>query len=42
MTEAYEFIDHTYDVVIAGGAGMRAALGMQGRGRGRKAEAGFE
>jgi succinate dehydrogenase / fumarate reductase flavoprotein subunit len=30
MTEAYEIIDHTYDVVIvgAGGAGMRAALGM--------------
>jgi succinate dehydrogenase/fumarate reductase flavoprotein subunit len=30
MTEAYEIIDHDYDVVIvgAGGAGMRAALRM--------------
>ena len=34
MTEAYEIIDHTYDVVIvgAGGAGMRAALGMAASG----------
>ena len=30
MTESYEIVDHTYDVVIvgAGGAGMRAALSM--------------
>jgi succinate dehydrogenase / fumarate reductase, flavoprotein subunit len=30
MTEAYEIIEHSYDVVIvgAGGAGLRAALGM--------------
>jgi succinate dehydrogenase / fumarate reductase flavoprotein subunit len=30
MTRAYEIIDHGYDVVIvgAGGAGLRAALGM--------------
>src|SRR6266481_1930866 len=34
MTEAYEIIDHTYDVVIvgAGGAGMRTALGMAASG----------
>src|SRR5260370_13055538 len=34
MAEAYEIIDHTYDVVIvgAGGAGMRAALGMASSG----------
>ena len=34
MTEAYEIIDHTYDVVIvgAGGAGLRAALGMAASG----------
>ncbi len=34
MAEAYEIIDHTYDVVIvgAGGAGMRAALGMAASG----------
>src|SRR5271154_6545783 len=34
MTEAYEIIDHDYDVVIvgAGGAGMRAALGMAASG----------
>jgi succinate dehydrogenase / fumarate reductase, flavoprotein subunit len=27
---AYEFIDHTYDVVVvgAGGAGLRATLGL--------------
>ncbi|NOX72502.1 MAG: FAD-binding protein, partial [Alphaproteobacteria bacterium] len=27
---AYEYIDHTYDVVVvgAGGAGLRATLGM--------------
>jgi hypothetical protein len=31
MTEAYEIIDHTYDVVIVG-AGMRAALGMAASG----------
>ncbi|MEM7506868.1 MAG: succinate dehydrogenase flavoprotein subunit [Pseudomonadota bacterium] len=31
---AYEFIDHTYDVVVvgAGGAGLRATLGMAERG----------
>src|ERR1700735_2870624 len=34
MTEAYEIIDHSYDVVIvgAGGAGLRAALGMASSG----------
>src|SRR5882672_44619 len=34
MTESYEIVDHTYDVVIvgAGGAGMRAALGMAASG----------
>ena len=34
MTKAYEIIDHTYDVVIvgAGGAGLRAALGMSANG----------
>src|SRR6266446_3056909 len=34
MTEAYEIIDHSFDVVIvgAGGAGMRAALGMAASG----------
>jgi succinate dehydrogenase / fumarate reductase flavoprotein subunit len=34
MTEAYEIVDHSYDVVIvgAGGAGMRAALGMAASG----------
>jgi succinate dehydrogenase / fumarate reductase flavoprotein subunit len=30
MTETYEIVEHSYDVVIAGagGAGLRAALGM--------------
>src|SRR5712672_1787215 len=34
MTEAYEIIEHSYDAVIvgAGGAGMRAALGMAASG----------
>jgi succinate dehydrogenase / fumarate reductase, flavoprotein subunit len=34
MTEAYEVIEHNYDVVIigAGGAGLRAALGMAASG----------
>src|SRR3982075_1041836 len=34
MTEAYEIIDHSFDAVIvgAGGAGMRAALGMAASG----------
>src|SRR5579862_6602216 len=34
MTQAYEVIEHTYDVVIvgAGGAGLRAALGMAASG----------
>ena len=34
MTESYEIIEHSYDVVIvgAGGAGMRAALGMAASG----------
>ncbi|MET1026759.1 MAG: succinate dehydrogenase flavoprotein subunit [Dongiaceae bacterium] len=34
MTEAYAIIEHTYDVVIvgAGGAGLRAALGMAASG----------
>src|SRR5579862_5547578 len=34
MTKAYEIIEHTYDVVIvgAGGAGLRAALGMAASG----------
>jgi succinate dehydrogenase / fumarate reductase, flavoprotein subunit len=34
MTEAYEIIEHSYDVVIvgAGGAGLRAALGMASSG----------
>jgi succinate dehydrogenase / fumarate reductase flavoprotein subunit len=34
MTQAYEIIEHTYDVVIvgAGGAGLRAALGMASSG----------
>ena len=34
MAQAYEIIDHSYDVVIigAGGAGLRAALGMASSG----------
>ena len=34
MTKAYEFIDHTYDVVVvgAGGAGLRATFGMAEKG----------
>ena len=34
MSEAYEIVEHTYDVVIvgAGGAGLRAALGMAASG----------
>ena len=34
MTESYELIEHSYDVVIvgAGGAAMRAALGMAASG----------
>ena len=34
MTESYELVDHSYDVVIvgAGGAGMRAALGVAASG----------
>ncbi|POF34040.1 succinate dehydrogenase flavoprotein subunit [Roseibium marinum] len=34
MAKTYEFIDHTYDVVVvgAGGAGLRAALGMAEQG----------
>lgn len=34
MTKEYQFIDHTYDVVIigAGGAGLRATLGMAAQG----------
>jgi len=34
MTNAYKIIDHTYDVVIvgAGGAGLRATLGMAAQG----------
>ena len=34
MTEAYEIVEHSYDVVIvgAGGAGLRAALGMAASG----------
>jgi succinate dehydrogenase flavoprotein subunit len=34
MTEAYEVVEHSYDVVIvgAGGAGLRAALGMASSG----------
>lgn len=34
MTESYELIEHSYDVVIvgAGGSGMRAALGMAASG----------
>ena len=34
MTRAYEIVDHSYDVVIvgAGGAGLRAALGMASSG----------
>jgi succinate dehydrogenase flavoprotein subunit len=34
MTSAYEMIEHRYDVVIvgAGGAGLRAALGMASSG----------
>ena len=34
MTQAYEIIEHSYDVVIvgAGGAGLRAALGMASSG----------
>ena len=30
MTAAYEYVDHAYDVVVvgAGGAGLRATLGM--------------
>jgi succinate dehydrogenase / fumarate reductase flavoprotein subunit len=34
MTKEYEFIDHTYDVVVvgAGGAGLRATLGLAEQG----------
>jgi len=34
MTKPYEFIDHTYDVVVvgAGGAGLRATFGMAEKG----------
>src|SRR5579871_1572033 len=34
MRRAYEFVEHSYDVVIigAGGAGLRAALGMASSG----------
>ena len=34
MSNAYEFIDHTYDVVVvgAGGAGLRATFGMAQKG----------
>ncbi|WP_299809195.1 succinate dehydrogenase flavoprotein subunit [uncultured Roseibium sp.] len=34
MAKTYEFVDHTYDVVVvgAGGAGLRAALGMAEQG----------
>jgi len=34
MAKAYEFIDHTYDVVVvgAGGAGLRATFGMAEKG----------
>ncbi len=34
MTKSYPIIEHTYDVVVvgAGGAGLRAALGMSARG----------
>src|SRR5258705_2483806 len=34
MTKAYEIVEHSYDVVIvgAGGAGLRAALGMAASG----------
>lgn len=30
MSQAYEFIEHTYDVVVvgAGGAGLRATFGL--------------
>jgi len=34
MSKAYEFMDHTYDVIVvgAGGAGLRAAFGMAEKG----------
>ncbi len=34
MTKTYEIVDHTYDVVVvgAGGAGLRATMGMAGQG----------
>lgn len=34
MTKSYPIIDHTYDIVVvgAGGAGLRAALGMSAKG----------
>ena len=34
MTKEYEFIDHTYDVVVvgAGGSGLRATLGLAEQG----------
>ncbi len=34
MAKTYEFVDHTYDVVVvgAGGAGLRATLGMAEQG----------
>ena len=34
MTQAYNIIDHTYDVVVvgAGGAGLRATLGLAEKG----------
>src|SRR5271169_5270316 len=34
MPKAYEFVDHTYDVIVvgAGGAGLRATFGMAEKG----------
>ncbi len=32
MSQAYRFVDHQYDVIVVGGAGLRATLGMAAQG----------
>ena len=32
MADAYEIVEHSYDVAIVGGVGLRAALGMAASG----------